>query len=83
MAEDSVENPVEGAEGYLGISLAAALVKVTTRMEEGAASFSWISCSARRVMTEVFPLPGPASTSMAPLLWAMARFCASFNFIDT
>ena len=47
------------------ISPAALLVKVIARMSSGRQPEA-TRCATRRVMTRVFPLPGPASTSSGP-----------------
>ena len=62
------------------ISLADAFVKVITRISDGRTPAPR-SPAILWVITVVFPDPGPARTSMGPVLWDRAVFCASLNFI--
>ena len=49
------------------ISVAAAFVKVMTRIPDGFTLHSSVKYLIRWVMVNVLPEPGPASTSMGPL----------------
>ena len=56
------------------ISLAAALVNVITRIDDGSTPQFSTRCFTRWVITVVLPEPGPASTIIGPSLCSIASF---------
>ena len=64
------------------ISAAAALEKVSTKMEDGKTSSDLIRYWILFTRTKVLPLPGPAMTAQGPAPWQMAVSCAGFDFLS-
>ena len=60
------------------ISPAALFVKVIARTFEGSMPFASM-CAMRTVITRVFPVPAPASTSSGPSSVATASACSGFS----